>query len=147
MCVSNMIAWSHAFQPVYRHYMPGHISWSQGLSEAMKNLNPESRNFLPSNPHNYQCHQNPFCCLLIVKWLAKLQSEMPLSPDVRETLGKGGCALLYVYTLWFYMFYFSVRPHIIMVSHQFPFVVMDIPLSILNTRRFSSIRLSVLSSM
>jgi hypothetical protein len=49
----------------------------------------ESRNFLLSNPHNYQCHQNPFYSSFMVKWLTKLQGEMPLSPDVREILGRG----------------------------------------------------------
>lgn len=111
MFVSNMIAWNHAFQPVYRHCMAGHISWSQGLSEAMKNLYSESRNFLPSNPHNYQCHQNPCYCSLMVKWLTKLQSEMPLSPDVREILGMGGgggsgCPLTCPYPMVLYVLLF-----------------------------------------
>jgi len=113
----------------------------------MKNLYPESGNFLPSNPHNYQCHRNPFYYSLTVKWLTMLQSEVSLSPDVREMLegGWGGRALLYIFTLWFYRFYFSVGQHIMMVSHRFPFVVMDNSHAILNRRRSSSIRLSVLT--
>lgn len=112
-----------------------------GVKWSNEKFIPRKRNVLLSNPHNYQCHQNPFYCSLMVKWLTKLQSEMPFSPDVRKIL-LGFCHLI-----WFYVFYFSVRQHIMMVSHQFPFVVMVIPHATLNTRRFSYIRLSILSSM
>ena len=65
-----------------------------GVKWSNEKFLPRKQKFLTFQPTQLPVSPKPFYCSLMVKCLTKLQSEMSLSPDVREILGGGACCVV-----------------------------------------------------